>query len=127
MKEYLTTENTFGNTRAICLITGKHLKINPPKIILDPAQKWEYCLESIKGVKNTVDIAISFLTFTDGRGYSIAARIKEKKLIKNIHAVGKITEELGYFLKRSGFDIAHFPLRENSITNKKILLKQINF
>ena len=52
--------------------------------------------------------------FTEGRGYSLAMRIKEKKFCNFLHAIGKINQELSYFLKRSGFDFAHFPFKKFS-------------
>lgn len=119
MNDCLLTELRFSNTQAISLISGEHVKITPPKVILNPEKKWQDCFEVIKKFKITEEISINFLTFTDGRGYSLAARIKEQQIVKCIHAVGRITEELSYFLRRSGFDVAHFPIRENSISSKK--------
>ena len=119
MNDCLVTELSFSNSQAISLISGEHLEITPPKVTLNPAKKWEDCFEVIKELGITEEISINFATFTDGRGYSLASRIKEQQIVRSIHAVGKITEELAYFLKRSGFDIAHFPIRENSISNKK--------
>lgn len=103
------------NTQAVCLVSGKHLEINPPSVIFDPEKNWDDHLKTIKKMMNIEDISIIFSTFTDGRGYSLAAKLKERRMVKCIHATGKITEELSYYLKRSGFDVAHFPMRKNSI------------
>ncbi len=100
-----------NKTHAINLLTGKGSNLKVPAMILDPSEMWENSYQIIMSEENISHIAINFLTFTDGRGYSLAARIKEKKLIKYVHAIGEINEELSYFLKRSGFDIAHFPIK----------------
>ena len=123
MNDCLVTELCFSNTQAVSLVSGEHLDSSPPQIVLNPAKKWEDCFALIRELKIINEVSINFSSFTDGRGYSLAARIKEQQIVRNIHAVGKITEELAYFLKRSGFDIAHFPIRKNSISCKKNIVE----
>tara|TARA_B100001093_G_C26450398_1_gene852043 strand:+ start:125 stop:577 length:453 start_codon:yes stop_codon:yes gene_type:complete len=120
MDDCLVTEICFSNTQAISLVSGEHLDSSPPGVVLNPAKKWTDCFTLIRKLEIIDDISINFSTFTDGRGYSLAARIKEQQIVKRIHAVGKITEELAYFLRRSGFDVAHFPIRKNSISSKNV-------
>ena len=83
MNDCLVTELRFSNTQAISLISGEHVKITPPKTVLNPEKKWQDCFEVIKKFKITEEISINFLTFTDGRGYSLAARIKEQQIDLN--------------------------------------------
>ncbi|OUW00607.1 MAG: hypothetical protein CBD16_06335 [Betaproteobacteria bacterium TMED156] len=122
-----------SQTQAICLHSGEHIKTDLPNLILDSADDWNTCERNLKNIDFNEQVAIKFETFTDGRGYSLASRIKERKIVKNLHAIGQINEELAYFLIRSGFDVAHFPIRINSISDKgmiheaKKLLKPFSF
>lgn len=111
-----------NKSQVISLESGEHIKVKMPVITLDPSRTWEENFAILRLMKNNDHVAIKFKTFTDGRGYSLASRIKERSIIKFIHALGNISEELSYFLRRSGFDFAHFPLRKNSIsTPNKVL------
>ena len=66
--------------------------------------------EIVKEISGQKTIAISFKKMVDGSAYSLAAKIKEIADDVELHAVGKINLEICYFLKRSGFRIAHFDI-----------------
>jgi len=54
---------------------------------------------------NAGPIAISFPTFTDGRGFSLARLLRERHGFKGeIRAIGHLIPDHGQFLLRSGFD-----------------------
>ncbi len=53
-------------------------------------------------------IAIKFSKFTDGRACSLAARLREAGYTGALHAVGDITQDLIFLLRRVGF--THFDL-----------------
>jgi phosphoadenosine phosphosulfate reductase len=56
---------------------------------------------------NAGPIAISFPTFTDGRGFSLARLLRERHGFKGeIRAIGHLIPDHGQFLLRSGFDTA---------------------
>lgn len=56
---------------------------------------------------NAGPIAISFPSFTDGRGFSLARLLRERHGFKGeIRAVGHLIPDHGQFLLRSGFDTA---------------------
>ncbi len=59
-------------------------------------------------------VAIAFPKFTDGRGYSHAARLREAGFTGEIHAVGDVIAETIYLMRRVGF--THFHLRPGSTT-----------
>ena len=92
----------------INLITGELVETKIPTKVLDPDKVGVRTSEISKEVLEEKNIAISFSKMTDGRAYSLAAKIKEIADGIEIHAIGKINQEICYFLKRSGFDIAHF-------------------
>ena len=93
---------------SLCLITGKIVKKTIPKKILDPEKIGVTSSEILEEISRQKSIAISFSKMTDGRAYSLAAKIKEMAEDVELHATGKINQEICYFLKRSGFKIAHF-------------------
>lgn len=53
-------------------------------------------------------IAIRFPKFTDGRGFSVAARLREAGYAGELHATGAISQDLVFQLRRVGF--THFHL-----------------
>ena len=67
-------------------------------------------IEKIAAInKDTNKIGIRFDKFTDGRSYSIAARLREAGFAGELHALGEINQELVFLLKRVGFTHFHIP------------------
>ena len=54
-------------------------------------------------------IGIRFGKFTDGRSYSVAARLREAGFTGGLHALGEINQEVVFLLKRVGFTHFHIP------------------
>ena len=54
-------------------------------------------------------IGIRFEKFTDGRSYSVAARLREAGFAGDLHALGEINQEVVFLLKRVGFTHFHIP------------------
>ena len=54
-------------------------------------------------------IGIRFGKFTDGRSYSVAARLREAGFAGELHALGEINQEVVFLLKRVGFTHFHIP------------------
>ena len=54
-------------------------------------------------------IGIRFGKFTDGRSYSVAARLREAGFTGDLHALGEINQEVVFLLKRVGFTHFHIP------------------
>lgn len=54
-------------------------------------------------------IGVRFGKFTDGRAYSLAARLREAGFRGELHAVGEINQEVVFLLKRVGFTHFHIP------------------
>ena len=54
-------------------------------------------------------LGIRFEKFTDGRSYSIAARLREAGFTGELHAMGDINQEVIFILKRVGFTHFHIP------------------
>ena len=102
----------YDNYQTVNLHNGEIVISEIPDVILNSSDKWSDCYDKLKKIEPTPNLAISFEKFTDGRGYSLAMRIKEKKFCNFLHAIGEINQELSYFLKRSGFDFAHFPFKK---------------
>lgn len=62
-----------------------------------------------KEFKQANAIGIRFEKFTDGRSYSIAARLREAGFSAELHALGEINQEIVFLLKRVGFTHFHIP------------------
>lgn len=58
-------------------------------------------------------VAIRFPKFTDGRGFSVAARLREGGYQGELHAVGAISQDLVFHLRRVGF--THFHLENPGV------------
>lgn len=58
-------------------------------------------------------VAIHFAKFTDGRGFSLAARLREAGYGGELHAVGAISQDLVFQLRRVGF--THFHLADPGV------------
>ena len=110
-----TQEERFGNIISICLKSSQVIKAKIPKISI-AIEEHEKLINSNKTL---TEVLLLFNTVTDGRAFSIAAKTKEVNPHIKLHAGGAVNEELCYFLKRSGFDIAHFERDE-----KKFFLYQ---
>ncbi|CAM8631022.1 Uncharacterised conserved protein UCP030820 [Burkholderiales bacterium] len=94
---------------AICLQTGNPLGIKPVSLTLDPSRDHR---EQLAQTMGEGEVNIRFDKPTDGRGFTLAARIRERGLPIRLHAVGTIHPDLFYFLRRSGFDVAHVAGRD---------------
>ncbi len=60
-------------------------------------------------IKHAPAIGIRFGKFTDGRSYSVAARLRESGFAGDLHALGEINQEVVFLLKRVGFTHFHIP------------------
>lgn len=58
-------------------------------------------------------VAVRFPKFTDGRGFSVAARLREGGYQGELHAMGAISQDLVFHLRRVGF--THFHLENPGI------------
>ena len=74
------------------LITGELVETKIPTKILDPDKVGVRTSEISKEVLEEKSIAISFSKMTDGKAYSLAAKIKEIADGIEIHAIGKINQ-----------------------------------
>jgi uncharacterized protein (DUF934 family) len=114
-------EKFYKESKCICLNSSRKVKNISINILINPSEKDFLFEDYIDLIKNTNHIGIWFEKFTDGRGYSTASRAREFSSSILIHAYGNINEELGYFLKRSGFNFAHLPKnnleKKNQTTN----------
>ena len=110
-----TQEERFGNIISICLRSSRVIKSKIPKISISIEDHEKL----INSNETLTEVLLLFNTVTDGRAFSIAAKTKEVNPHIKLHAGGAVNEELCYFLKRSGFDIAHFEKDE-----KKLFLYQ---
>lgn len=62
---------------------------------------------------NAAAVAVRFPKFTDGRGFSVAARLREGGYQGELHAVGAISQDLVFHLRRVGF--THFHLENPGV------------
>lgn len=58
-------------------------------------------------------VAVRFPKFTDGRGFSVAARLREAGYPGELHAAGAISQDLVFHLRRVGF--THFHLENPGV------------
>lgn len=58
-------------------------------------------------------VEIRFPKFTDGRGFSVAARLREGGYKGDLHATGAISQDLVFHLRRVGF--THFHLENPGV------------
>lgn len=70
---------------------------------------WLACHESPDDLKNDLDrfavIAIDFPVFTDGRGYSLAYRLRARLGYRGeLRAIGDVLRDQLFYLQRVGFD-----------------------
>ena len=63
--------------------------------------------------RDTPAVAVRFPKFTDGRGFSVAARLREAGYQGELHAQGAISQDLVFHLRRVGF--THFHLENPGI------------
>ncbi len=94
-----------------------------PETVLDPASLLGNGLEEPTSRKVTrwvsehgqlPAVAIHFAKFTDGRGLSLAARLREAGYKGELHATGDISQDLVFQLRRVGF--THFHLSDPGVT-----------
>lgn len=68
----------------------------------------------LAGQAGVQTIGIRFPKFTDGRGFSLAARLREAGYRGELHALGAISQDLVFQLRRVGF--THFHLENPGVT-----------
>ncbi len=66
-------------------------------------------------------IGIKFGKFTDGRSYSVAARLRESGYAGELHALGDINQEVVNLLRRVGFTHFHIPDPGTTVLSADIL------
>jgi phosphoadenosine phosphosulfate reductase len=81
---------------------------NPPICTIQISPE-DLPFEEIQPLLTHDSIGIVFPKFTDGRGYSLAARLRELGYQGALHALGDIHQEVMFLLKRVGFDYFHLP------------------
>lgn len=81
--------------------------------------------QTIRGIAaESVDrcaIGIKFGKFTDGRSYSVAARLREAGYAGELHALGDINQEVVFLLRRVGFTHFHIPDPGTDVLSANIL------
>lgn len=84
--------------------------IEPETFLVDGAQTPlnKKISEWLSAHASVAAIGIKFGKFTDGRACSLAARLREAGYTGQLHAVGDITQDLIFLLRRVGF--THFDL-----------------
>lgn len=102
-----------------------------PQIILDPdtvygsiATKNEFGVntDSLDRLKTAPSIGIYFAKTTEGRPYSLAIRLRERGYTGELHAVGRLNQEVVYHLIRVGFTHFHLPQATGSQIDPAILV-----
>lgn len=74
-------------------------------IWLESFELLEDLLASVADINNLPLIAINFPRFVDGRGFSLAVRLRTRHGYKNeLRAIGDVLRDQLYFMKRCGFD-----------------------
>jgi|GEM_PF-722419 Uncharacterized protein conserved in bacteria len=96
--------------------------VSEPDVIIEPenflvddvehpmAQRVKRWLQEHQGVPA---LGICFPKFTDGRGFSVAARLREAGYQGELHALGAISQDLVFQLRRVGF--THFHLENPGV------------
>ena len=64
-------------------------------------------------------VGLHFGRVNDGRGYSLACRLREKYPRIELYAIGHIHEDMLYFLRRCGFRYAHLLDRTDSVIERQ--------
>ena len=93
---------------------------NPPELvrIVDPddviaAKDGQTVTQRVASLASAIAqvpaVGIRFGKFTDGRSYSVAARLREAGYAGELHALGEINQEVVFLLKRVGFTHFHIP------------------
>ena len=96
------TNNSIFNLEAWNNFKQDIIKFENIGIFINSDQKFE---PSIKDLEFFKIIQINFLTFKDGRPFSLAKNLRKKKSFKNqIRASGHILPDQHSFLMRCGFD-----------------------
>ena len=123
----MNIDNT--NFISLDLSTGRVVQSKIPSTILNPDEIGVTTKEILVQLSEAKKVAVLFNKVTDGSAYSLAAKIRENTRGVELHAIGSINQEFSYFLKRSGFDIAHFnctPNRPLKILNHEESLSVLN-
>ena len=64
-------------------------------------------------------VGLHFGRVNDGRGYSLACRLREKYPMIELYAIGHVHEDMLYFLRRCGFRYAHLLDRTDSVVERQ--------
>lgn len=103
-------------TFAVELRGGKVIEADVPALVLDPTHSWEENFQKIQGADS---VAIFFPKAVDGRGLSLAARIREISAQIQLHAIGALHVDMIYFLRRCGVDICHLPEKSKAVVDEQ--------
>jgi len=106
---------------AIDLWLGRFVEVTLPSHTLDPAQSHRSLVGEVMAAPVDQPFGICFARLQDGRGYSLAARLREVRPELALHAHGAVHEEMLYFLRRSGFRFAHPEARAGSVAQTRDL------
>ncbi len=79
---------------------------------------WLDCDQDLDGIAPDIPcfkvIAIKFVDFADGRGFSLASLLRERfGFVGELRATGQILREQLFYLKRCGFDSFQLPHEDN--------------
>ncbi len=107
-----------SGTFALDLMSGRRIESAPPALILDPAESWQ---KNLQRLQEHATVGVWFSKSVDGRGLSLAARIRETWHDIELHAVGAVHADMIYFLKRCGFDVCHLPQVAQTLIDSETL------
>ncbi len=94
--------NSIFNLEAWNTFKKDIIKLKNIGIFINSDEKFELSIEDLNSIQI---IQINFLTFKDGRPFSLAKNLRKKKSFKNqIRASGHILPDQYSFLLRCGFD-----------------------
>lgn len=126
-------DNTAGSDPfvLVCDVFGR--PVEPPgsvDLVLDPVVFIEHhggrlTHEKIRdwltgqGPLNCIEICIP--KFTDGRGFSVAARLREAGYTGELYACGDITQDVVYLLRRVGFSHVRLALKPGETLDPAVL------
>ena len=103
-------------TFALDLSAGRRIESAQPELILDPSDALQKNLQLLQGQSK---VGIWFSKSADGRGFSLAARIREASSELELHALGAVHADMTYFFRRCGFDVCHLPQQAQILLDSK--------
>lgn len=115
----------------ICDLSGSLIqKLTDCDAVIDPAAfiSSDDSTDTLKKIHHWIEkhpsvhaLEIRIPKFTDGRGFSLAARFREAGFKGELHASGDITQDLIFLLRRVGFTHFHLSLKANEKINSAVL------